>query len=328
MTMVDPPEDATPRPRPRPGQRVAGRRQKAAPRAVESGALSSSTDAAEAAASRTAADKAAGTKRPRPPRTDATKAAAVQAAAAKAAAARRSGTRGVTAKSGAKPATAKPASAKPATRTSAPPSKAAKPSAPPAKSTQVAATARRTRQRPTGQPRLNLTFIVLSVLTVLAAAAVTFLVVERATTPPLVDPELLPAAKDAYAAMYSFDYTDPDGSVENSLAVLTGDLRERFEDDLNGQVVESYLEVSATTRVDNITVGLQNINAEQTEAVVIAYGTFVVKSVNSGQEPAPEGSECAVTNDGADACVQTLQLNLELVDGTWLVSNVTTLTES
>ena len=67
--------------------------------------------------------------------------------------------------------------------------------------------------------------------------------------------------------------------------------------------------------MDNITVGLQSINDDQTEAVVIAYGTFVVMSVVSGQQGPPEGCECAVTDDGAEACVQTLQLNLENVDG-------------
>ncbi len=167
---------------------------------------------------------------------------------------------------------------------------------------------------------------VLSLLVVLAAVAVTLLVIERITSPARLDPELLPAAKAAYSAMYSFDYTDPDASVADTLAVLTGDLRAQFKDDLAADVVPAYLQVSATTRVDNIRVGLQDVNDEQTQAVVIAYGTFVVKSVNSGQQAAPQGSECAVTDDGADACVQTLRLNLELVDRTWLVSAVTTLT--
>lgn len=111
-----------------------------------------------------------------------------------------------------------------------------------------------------------------------------------------------------------------------TLDVLTGELRDQFETDLDAQVVPSYLEVSATTRVDNITVGLQSINDEQTEAVVVAYGMFVVKSVVSGQQGSPEGSECAVTPQGEDACVQTLQLNLDKVDGTWLVNAVTTIT--
>lgn len=65
---------------------------------------------------------------------------------------------------------------------------------------------------------------------------------------------------------------------------------------------------------------------EQTEAVVVAYGTKVTKSVNSGQQAPPAGSECAVTEDGADACVLTQQLALHNVDGTWLVSAVSTIT--
>jgi len=187
-------------------------------------------------------------------------------------------------------------------------------------------TARRSQQRRTHQGGVNLMLVVLAVLALLAAAAVTVLLVERVTTPPRLDPELLPAAEDAYSAMYSFDYTEPEASVQATLAVLTGDLREQFQADLDAQVVPSYLEVSATTRVDNITVGLQSINNEQTEAVVVAYGTFVVKSTVSGQQGTPERSECAVTPDGAEACVQTLQLNLDKIDGIWLVSAVTTIT--
>ena len=190
----------------------------------------------------------------------------------------------------------------------------------------MTSTARRQRQRTPQRRRVNLALSVLSLLAVVAAVAVTLLVIERVTTPPRLDPDLLPAAEAAYSAMYSFDSTDADASVADTLAVLTGDLRAQFEDDLAADVVPAYLEVSATTRVDNIRVGLQDVNDEQTEAVVVAYGMFVVKSVNSGQEAAPAGSECAVTDDGADACVQTLRLNLELVDGTWLVSAVTTLT--
>ena len=195
-----------------------------------------------------------------------------------------------------------------------------------ATSAALTSTARRSRQRRTHQGGVSLVLVVLAVLTLLAATAVTVLIVERVTTPPRLDPELLPAAEDAYSAMYSFDYTEPEASVEATLAVLTGELREQFQADLDAQVVPSYLEVSATTRVDNITVGLQSINDEQIEAVVVAYGTFVVKSTVSGQQGTPEGSECAVTPDGAEACVQTLQLNLEKVDGIWLVSAVTTIT--
>jgi len=323
LTMADLPEEPTPRPRPRPGPRVAGRRQRVAPR----GADQEQSPSDKASSAERAPDAAPMPKRPSPPRTAATRAAAVQAAAAKAAAARRTASKAVATPTASKPAAKRPGSKAAAGKIATPAGRGAATTATGSKKPALASTARRTRLRAARKQRVNLTLVVLSVLTVLAAAAVTLLIVERATTPPHLDPELLPAAKDAYAAMYSFDYTDPDGSVANSLDVLTGELRARFEQDLNGQVVESYLEVSATTRVDNITVGLQSINDQQTEAVVVAYGTFVVKSVNSGQQDSPEGSECAVTNDGADACVQTLQLNLELVDGTWLVSNVTTLTE-
>lgn len=347
-----------PRLRPRPRARVAGQRQKAAAKLAQSaetaGGSEPSTGAAADAAATTAAKKAAersGTRRPAPPRTEATRAAVVQAAAAKAAAARSAASKAGRASSvAAEPAatTAKrSATGKAAARHSssagvASPTKATSrltavgdtskkattSTKPAAKAATLAATPRRLQRRAQRRSRVSLVLVVLSVLTVLAAVAVTLLVVQRVNTPPGLDPELLPAAADAYSAMYTFDYTDPDGSTAASLAVLTGDLRTQFEQDLNDQVVQSYLDVSATTRVDNITVGLQAINDEQTQAVVIAYGTFVVKSVNSGQQASPAGSECAVTDDGADACVQTLQLNLDKVDGTWLVSAVTTLTTS
>lgn len=191
------------------------------------------------------------------------------------------------------------------------------------KPTPIASTARRQCRRP-APSRINVVLVVLSVLAMLAAAAVTVLVIERVTTPAQVDPELLPAAEAAYSAINSFDYTDVDGSVEESLAVLMPELRDQYVADLQDGIVPAYLEASATVRVDNILVGLQSINEEQNEAVVIAYGTKVTKSVN--QQAPPAGSECAVTADGADACVLTQQLSLRNVDGTWLVSAVSTIT--
>jgi len=329
--MVTPPGESTPRPRPRPPAKVAGQRQKTPSRAGSAEAAPAKAAPAKTAPP-LAATQAPGTKtsprKPAPPKTAATRAAVAQAAAAKTAAARRSAGKTAAAQAGGAETAPPKSAAKPAPtkRAVTLPRDSEVSSKTTSTSPALASTARRRRQRSARHREVNLVLVVLSVLALLAAAAVTVLVVQRVTTPPTVDPELLPAAAQAYSAMYSFDYTDPDGSVRDSLAVLTGDLRERFEEDLDGQVVPSYLEVSATTRVDNITIGLQDINEEQTEAVVIAYGTFVVNSVNSGQQSAPTGSECAVTDDGADACVQTLQLNLVNVDGTWLVSDLTTLT--
>lgn len=131
---------------------------------------------------------------------------------------------------------------------------------------------------------------------------------------------MLPAAEAAYQAMYTFDFNDPDGSSESVLAVLTGDLREKYADDLESAIVPTYLEVSALTRMDNVVAGLQEINGAQDEAVVIAHGTFVINSVTTGQEAPPEESGCTITEDGSESCPQSARLVLSLVDGQWLVS--------
>lgn len=170
------------------------------------------------------------------------------------------------------------------------------------KSAALTSTARRSRQRRTEQGGINLVLVVLGVLTLLAAASVTVSIVERVTHRPGSTPSCFPRPRMP-TRRCTASTTPTLGSGRDTLAVLTGELREQFQADLDAQVVPSYLGVSATTRVDNITVGLQSINEEQTEAVVVAYGTFVVKSTVSGQQGTPEGSECAVTADGAEACV-------------------------
>ncbi|MBA3293801.1 MAG: hypothetical protein H0T40_08710 [Geodermatophilaceae bacterium] len=151
--------------------------------------------------------------------------------------------------------------------------------------------------KPTARPRA-----VLSVLTLLAAAAVTVLVVQRVNTPPQVDVELLPAAADAYSAIVSFDNTAPGSSRQDLFAVVTRDLRAQMQADLAAQVVPSYLEVSATSRGEDVTVGLQSVHDDQSGAVVIGYGTFVAgsavpESAVPGQQGTPEASECAVIAD-------------------------------
>ncbi len=172
----------------------------------------------------------------------------------------------------------------------------------------LASTARRRQQRPGHQPEVNLVLAVLTVLTLLAAAAVTVLVVQRVNTPPQVDAELLPAAADAYSGIVGFDNTASGSSRQELFAVVTRDLRAQMQADLAAQVVPSYLEVSATSRVEDVTVGLQSVHDDQSGAVVIGYGTFVAgsavpesafpESAVPGQQGTPEASQCAVIADG------------------------------
>jgi hypothetical protein len=86
--------------------------------------------------------------------------------------------------------------------------------------------------------------------------------------------------------------------------------------------------VSATTRYDVAEIGLQQVNASQDSATVVVFGQYVVKSVNTGGRQAPSGSECTVTDDGAQACTQTVQMTLTKVAGDWEISALTLLTTS
>ena len=58
------------------------------------------------------------------------------------------------------------------------------------------------------------------------------------------------------------------------------------------------------------------------------FGNYVVKSATTGQEPAPQGSECEVSPDGAQSCTQTVQVGLVRIDGEWKISELTLLTTS
>lgn len=245
-----------------------------------------------------------------------TQSAPAKATTPKPAGARTSGAGSTTTTStAAKTSADKPAAVGSKTRTDG----AAAPKAAPSKPAVRATARRRLHRADTPQP-VNLLLVVLSVLTLLAAATVSVLFIAKVSTPPWVDPELLPTAEAAYQTMYTFDFNDPDGSSESILSVLTGDLRDSYAEDLESALVPTYLEVSALTRVDNVVVGLQEINASQTEAVVIAHGTFVIKSVTTGQEAPPEDSGCTITEDGSESCPQSARLVLTLVDGQWLVS--------
>jgi hypothetical protein len=61
---------------------------------------------------------------------------------------------------------------------------------------------------------------------------------------------------------------------------------------------------------------------------VVVFGEYVVKSVNTGEQAAPEGSECTVTADGGQSCTQTVQVEITNVDGAWKIDELTLLTTS
>ena len=172
------------------------------------------------------------------------------------------------------------------------------------------------------------TALVLAVLCLLAAAGGGLLLWQR-LHPASVDPTLFAAARSGVEDLYAYDYRDSAGSVERKLAVLTGDLQEQYRQDLaQGGIIDTYEQVSATTSYDVLEVGLQQVNPAQDQATVVVFGQYVVESVNSGSQEAPSGSECTVTDDGAQACTQTVQVTLTKVDGDWKISELTLLTTS
>jgi len=169
---------------------------------------------------------------------------------------------------------------------------------------------------------------VLALLCLAAAAGVGVLVWQR-LNPSYVDSSIFAAARDGVRALYAYDYKDSKGSVQGKLDVLTGDLRDQYEKDLGqGGIIDTYEQVSATTRYEVLDVGLQQVNDAQDTATVVVFGQYVVTSVNSGEQPAPEGSECQVTPDGAQSCTQTVQVHIVKADGDWKISELTLLTTS
>jgi hypothetical protein len=170
--------------------------------------------------------------------------------------------------------------------------------------------------------------LVLSLLCGLAGAGVGVLLWQR-LNPSYVDSSIFAAARSGIEAVYAYDYKDSEGSVQGKLDVLTGDLRETYEKDLGeGGIIDAYEQVSATTRYEVLDVGLQRVNEAQDTATVVVFGQFVVESVNSGSQPAPEGSECQVTPSGAQSCVQTVRATLVDVDGDWKISELDYITTS
>jgi hypothetical protein len=194
-------------------------------------------------------------------------------------------------------------------------------------------TARRATARATatGAPRRSrrpALALALAALCLLAAAGGGLLLHQR-LDPPTVDVSVFQAARSGVEALYAFDYKHADQSIKDKLAVLTGDLREQYRKDLSqGGIVDAAKQVSATTRFDVSDVGLQQINDAQDDATLVVFGQEVTKSVNSGSQAAPQGSECTVTSDGAQSCVRTIRMHITQVNGAWKISELTVLTTS
>jgi len=176
--------------------------------------------------------------------------------------------------------------------------------------------------------RLPALALVLALLCLAAAAGGGYLLWQR-LNPTYVDSSIFAAARDGVQALYAYDYEDSEGSVQGKLDVLTGDLREQYEEDLGqGGIIDTYEQVSATTSYEVLEVGLQQVNEAQDTATLVVFGQYVVKSVNSGDQAAPEGSECLVTPEGAQSCTQTVRVRVVQVDGDWKIDELTLLTTS
>jgi hypothetical protein len=170
--------------------------------------------------------------------------------------------------------------------------------------------------------------LVLAVLCLAAAVAGGFLLTQR-LNPGYVNSSIFSSARSAVQALYAYDYKDSDGSVKRKLAVLTGDLHDQYKKDLGqGGIIDTYKQVSATTSYQVLDVGLQQVNDAQDTATVVVFGEYVVKSVNTGEQAAPQGSECTVTASGAQSCTQTVQVKMTKIDGDWKINELTLLTTS
>jgi co-chaperonin GroES (HSP10) len=180
----------------------------------------------------------------------------------------------------------------------------------------------------TARRKVSALVLVLALLCALAAAGAGVLLWQR-LNPGSVDSSIFAAARSGIEAVYAYDYEDSEGSIEGKLAVLTGDLREQYEQDLTqGGIIETYEQVSATTRYEVLDVGLKQVNEAQDVATVVVFGQYVVESVNSGTQPAPEQSGCQVTPGGAQSCTQTVRATLVELDGEWKISELTVVTSS
>jgi hypothetical protein len=191
-------------------------------------------------------------------------------------------------------------------------------SRPPRPAAEVAATGRR---RGRALP------LVLAVLCLIVAVAGGVLLWQR-LKPAYVDSSVFSATRSAVQAVYAYDYKDSDGSVKAKLAVLTGDIHDEYQKTLSSGIIDTYEQVSATTRYEVLDVGLRQINPNQDAAKLVVFGSYVVKSVNSGNTPAPEGSGCQVTPEGDQACTQTVDVSVVKVDGDWKIDDLSVRTTS
>jgi hypothetical protein len=170
--------------------------------------------------------------------------------------------------------------------------------------------------------------VVLAVLC-LAAAAAGGLLLQQRLNPDYVNSGIFSAARSGVQALYAYDYKDSDGSVKRKLDVLTGDLHDQYKKDLaQGGIIDTYKQVSATTSYQVLDVGLKQVNDAQDTATVVVFGQYVVKSVNTGDKAAPQGSECSVTAAGAQSCTQTVDVRITKVNGDWKISDLTLRTTS
>jgi len=180
----------------------------------------------------------------------------------------------------------------------------------------------------TGRRSSRTLALVLALLCLAALAGGGLLLRER-LNPSYVDPTIFSAARSEVQALYAYDYKDSDGSIKRKLDVLTGDLHDQYKKDLGqGGIIDTYKQVSATTSYQVLDVGLQQVNDAQDTATVVVFGEYVVKSVNTGEQAAPQGSECTVTSDGAQSCTQTVQVRITKVNGAWKINELTLLTTS
>ena len=180
----------------------------------------------------------------------------------------------------------------------------------------------------TGRGRFSALVVVLSLLCLAAAAGAGVLLWQR-LNPGSVDSAIFAATRSGIEAVYAYDYKDSEGSVKGKLAVLTGELRDQYEKDLTqGAIIDTYEQVSATTRYEVLDVGLKQVSKAQDTATLVVFGQYVVQSVNSGTKPAPEGSGCRVTPAGAQSCTQTVRVTVVDVGGQWKISELTLLTTS
>src|SRR4051794_36822410 len=166
-----------------------------------------------------------------------------------------------------------------------------------------------------GTRRPSALVLVLSLACLLAAAGGGLLLWQR-LHPAYVDSSVFAAARSSVQALYAYDYRDSKGSVQGKLDALTGDLREQYEKDLaQGGITAPYEHAAAATGYEVLAAGLQQISGAHDTATLVAFGQYVVKTVNSSNQPAPQGSESQVAPDGGQTCAEPVRVRVVKADG-------------